>query len=183
MFAPYRRGDAQPHFSVPPAHAAPPPGSLVKRRLLVDNRDRPDPANTNPFDFVLRLTDTGVDRYENVVSVELKGLAFPKVAGEPYVVLDVRELNEQLDATNSAANRTFGVAYFDSELLTPGQIKAVKGYDFYQREALFNPPLPSLDRLTVRFLRHSGNVVTVTDTAGEAHASMLLEITTSINRS
>ena len=182
MFAPYRR-DSQPHFSVSPAVGAPPPNTLVKRRLLVDNRDRPDPTNTSPFDFVLRLSAAGVDRYENVVSVELKGLAFPKVAGEPYVILDVRELNEQLDATNGAANRTFGVAYFDSELLTPGQIKAVKGYDFYQREALFNPPLPSLDRLTVRFLCHSGNAVTVADTAGETHASMLLEITTCVNRS
>ena len=185
MYAGYTRTpcDGEPYFSVPPAHP-PPQLPLVKHRLLVDNRDRPDPANVHPFDFVLSLTAAGVDRYENVVSVELKGLAFPKVAGEPYVILDVAELNNtNLDATNDAAHRTFGVAYFDSELLTPGQIRAVKGYDFYQREATFNPPLARLDRLSVRFLRHSGNVVSLADTAGVSHASMLLEVTTSLNRS
>lgn len=186
MFAPYARSPSEPppHFSsLPPYLGGGPPAGTVKRRLLLDNRDRPDPANTSPFDFSVHLTQAGVDRYENVTAVELKGLAFPKVAGEPYVIMDIRELNDQIDATNSAAHRTFGVMYFDSELLTPGQVKAVKGYDFYQRAARFNPPLPSMDRLTIKFLTHSGNVVTTAQTGGETHASMLLEITTGVNRS
>lgn len=186
MFAPYASRtpcEPPPHFSVAPAYGPPPTGMVTKHRLLVDNRDRPDPANTSPFDFSIHLSRTGMDRYENVASVELKGLAFPKVDGEPYVILDIRELNDNLDATNSAANRTFGIAYFDSELLAPGQIRAVKGYDFYQREAKFNPPLAHLDRLTVKFLKHSGNAVTTADTAGETHASMLLEVTTHVSRS
>ena len=183
-FATYVRTGPAPHFSVPPVHAQPTgPGRFVKRRLLVDNRDRPDAANTHPFDFSIYLTRTGVDRYENVTSVELKGLAFPKVDNEPYVIMDIREFADNLDATNNAANRTFGVAYFDSELLTPGQIRPVKGYDFYQREVKFNPPLAQLDRLTLRFLTHSGNVVSLASTNNVSHVSMLLEVTTCVNRS
>ena len=42
----------------------------------------------------------------NVVSAELKGLAFPKVSGEPYVVLNVPALNDgQLSWTNTGAPR------------------------------------------------------------------------------
>lgn len=182
---PYVRTE-EPHFSMQnarqPKHTFMPHAS-VKHRLLVDARDRPDPANTSPFDFSLSLSAVGVGRYENVTSVELKGLAFPKVQGEPYVVLDIAEFADQLDATNSAAHRTFAVAYFDSTDLGTGAIRPIKGYDFYQKSVEFSPPLRVLDKLTVRFTTHGGNVVQTTATAGNAHASMLLEITTALGRS
>ena len=183
QFAAYTRTE-EPYFSrlaaQPPPKAA---AQTVTHRLLVDNRDRPDPANTNPFDFAIHLSQTAVGRYENVTSVELKGVAFPKVAGEPYVIIDVDSFSDNLDATSDAAHRTFAVAYFDSSDLAPGAIKPVKGYDFYQKTVTFTPPLAVLDRLAVAFRTHDGNVVTADATANVTHASMLLEVTTGVFRS
>ena len=156
---------------------APKDAPTVTRRLFVDNRDRRDPANASPFDFTLSLTECGVPRYENVGSVELKGIAFPKVNDEMYVVMDVDRLNEQLDSTSSAAHRAFALLYFDNDAMTPGSVKPIKAYDFYQKSSTFNPPLPVVDVLHVRFLKHDGTVVTSDDTAGNTDVSFLLEAT------
>ena len=167
--------------------AAAPTGTT--HRLFVDARDRYDSANSSPFNFRVYLDNahrdnhTGVSAYENVTSIEMKGLAIPKIANEPYVIVDIDECNDNvLDATSNPANGAFAIAYYDSDTLSVGSVKPIKGIDYYQKRVVFNPPIPRLDRLSLKFKKHDGNVITVSDTANTAHVSVLFEITTSRQR-
>jgi hypothetical protein len=191
---PVRSADEAPYFSSlfspttsSPHTAVVPTGTL--HRLFVDARDRFDAGNTSPFDFRVYLDNahrdnhTGVSAYENVVSIEMKGLAVPKLVDEPYVIVNIIECNDNvLDATNNAANRAFAIAYFDADTLAVGSVKPIKGIDYYQKKIVFNPPIPRLDRLSIQLLKHDGNVVTVSDTANSTHVSILFEVMTTKQR-
>ena len=160
----------------------------VVRRLFIDNRDRYDATHTSPFDFKIYLGNdpdrsVGISGYENVVSVELKAVSFPKIANERYVIMSVDELNDNmLEATNSGTHNAFAIIYFDSDVLATGAVRPFKGSDFYQKQLLFRPPLAKLNTLSFKFLKHPGNVVTTSDTNNETHVSVVLEITTRVNR-
>lgn len=150
------------------------------RRLLVDNRDR---SSGTAFDFQVlfgnayRANSSGVSEYINVSAVEMKLVAFPKVADEAYVILDIRELNDSnLDATNNAGTKSFVVAFFDTSTLADGDVKPIR--DFYSQRVTFDPPLSKLDRLSVRCLKRDGTVVASGETGGKENVSMLLEVET-----
>ena len=176
MHASYQRTD-NPYFSSV-YDGKQPNLPITTRRLLVDYRDREGGA---PFDFVVHFGKNGVTSYEHVTSVEMKMLALPKINNEMYAIIDIKELNDSLlDGTNNAANRSFAVGFFDSSLLTAGDIKVSR--DFYSQKVIFNPPLQKLDRLTVKVLKQDGSTVTTADTGGVASMSMLLEVETSGRR-
>ena len=162
------------------------PATQQRHRLFVDSRDCV--ANLTSFSFTVYLSDPfrdtsiGVARFERVKSVELKALGFPKISSEEYVIMDIQELNdERLHSSNGPANRSFAVMYFDSDTLTAGAIKAMKGFDFYQKDISFNPIIPSLSKLTVSFRKRDGSIVTTTDTNSVNHCSFMLELTTMSN--
>ena len=159
---------------------------VMRHRLFVDSRDCVDPLTSYAFTVYLsdpfRETSIGVARFDRVKSVELKALAFPKVANEDYVIMDITELNdERLHSSNQTANRSFAVMYFDSSTLNTGDTNPMKGFDFYQKDISFNPIIPSLSKLSVRFLKPDGSVITTADTNSVAHCSFMLEITTIVN--
>lgn len=171
------------HFSVHYEHAAPKDARLLRHRVLIDNRDRHDKANTSPFDFRVNAAETGVSRFENVVSVELKALAFPKIANENYVILDSFELNDHIEATNSSAHRSYNIAYFDNDTLATGSVKPIKAKDMaFDVEKVFNPPLAQLDRFSFTFKKYDGNVVALSDVASNANVSLCLDVTTDLRR-
>lgn len=153
----------------------------VRHRLFIDSRDCV--SNLSTFEFTVYLSDPfretsiGVSRFERVQSVELKALSFPKIADE-YVIMDVEELNDERLLSSNAANRSFAVMYFDNSTLANGVMQPMKGYDFYQKDIAFNPIIPSLGRLTVKFLKRDGSVISTADTANVDHCSFMLEITT-----
>lgn len=158
----------------------------MRHRLFVDSRDCV--TNLQTFDFTVYLSDPfrdtsiGVQRFDRVKSVELKALAFPKVSGEEYIIMDIAELNdERLYSSNKTANSSFAVMYFDTSAQLTGEIKPMKGYDFYQKDITYNPVIPSLSKLTVRFLKRDGTVVTTSDTTGINRCSFMLEITTLVS--
>lgn len=187
-YAGYNRGPNEtPYFSnvlMPPSKDE----QVIVKRLFIDNRDRYDPANTSPFDFKIYFGNdlgrsVGISGYENVTSVELKAVSFPKVVNERYIVVSIDELNDNmLDASNSGTHNAFAIVYFDSDLLPTGTVKPFKGTDFYQKQLLFRPPLAKLNNLSIKFLKHPGNVISTSDTNNETHISMMLEITTKVNR-
>ncbi len=171
------------------------PQDLIDKRivktLLIDNRDRDrsfdagrgaNTSNTAPYSFVVDIQDCGVPRYENVISVELKALTFPKIEGESYVVIDINEAAGKLDSTdNNGSNQTFGIAYFDgyetSDGLTgmkTGDVKPIKGSDFLRKIAVFDP-IKTISKLHVNFKTYGGNIVTKAMVANVENVSMLLE--------
>lgn len=152
------------------------PAIKVRHRLFVDNRDRE--AGSDPFDFTINLEKNGVSAYQNVSEVELKALAMPKVANEPFILVNISELNDNmLDSTNATANKSYAVVYFDNNQMTAGEVKPIKGADFYLKQVQFQPPIGRLDRLSISFLKHDGSVVTTADTSNNANVSMLFEVT------
>jgi hypothetical protein len=172
-----------PHFSVHYEHPAPAQARLVKHRVFIDNRDRFDKPNTSPFDFRVNAADTGVSRFENVVSVELKALSFPKIANENYVILDSFELGDHIEATNSGAHRSYNIGYFDNDTLATGSVKTLKSKDMaFDNEKVFNPPIAQLDRFSFTFKKHGGNVVQLSDVASNANVSLCLDVTTDVRR-
>lgn len=153
----------------------------LTHRLFVDSRDCV--SNLSTFEFTVYLSDPfressiGVSQFTRVKSVELKGLAFPRIDNE-YVIMSVDELNDdKLLGSNNASNQSFAVCYFDSDVQTIGHIKAMKGYDYYQKSVTFNPVLASLSKLTVSFKKRDGQLVSTSDTANVNHCSFMLEIT------
>lgn len=202
-FSAYTRSPAEnPYFSsgvtLLPAQSKALPGVVgvpdgasltVTKRLFIDSRDRFGYPASAPFDFKVYFGNdpersVGIAGYENVMAVELKAVALPKVANERYVVMSVAELNDNmLEASSSAINDTFAIIYFDSDALATGTVKPLKGVDFYQKVLQFKPPLAKLNSLSIKFLKHDGNVVTTADTNGETHVSLLFEVTSKVARS
>jgi len=159
----------------------------VVRRLFIDNRDR-DATNdavkgdSAPFDFVVPFQALGIDRYQNVVACELLALSFPKVLNETYVIVDIAEFADQIDSSDNGSDRTFAVAFFDcfDPQAPVGTVKPIKGKDFTTKRVDFEPRLPSLSRLTCRFRKYGGDIVTLGDVGNVGTVNMLLEVTTLI---
>jgi len=171
--------------------------------LFIDSRDRsptfnasnvPDASNSSPFNYSIYVNSSaqgyqdasgtaiaksiGAETFRNVVSVELKASSFPKVNFENYVVLDCDEINNLVINTDDGCDRMFAVLYFDSDSLTPGQVKPMRGGDFGSKIKTFDPPLSSLSRFTIKFRRYGGDLVVVDDVGGMANIdhTLLFEI-------
>jgi hypothetical protein len=149
---------------------------VVTRRLLIDSRDA-QASNYNPFQFTIKLDpDMSIQRYKNIQCVELKLASIPKVTGEQYVVLDIEQLRDSnLDASNQTSHEAFAVVYFDNSGLSAGAYKPMD--KFFSQKTYFNPPISSLDRLTVSIKKPDGNVVSMSETANVEDVSFLLDVT------
>ena len=150
--------------------------SCVTRRLLIDSRDA-QASHYRPFQFTIRLDpDMSIQRFRNIQCVELKLASIPKVAGEQYVVLDITELRDSnLDASNQTSHEAFAVVYFDNSNLSAGAIKPMD--KFFAQKTYFNPPIASLDRLTVTIRKPDGSIVSPSETNGVEDVSFLLQVT------
>jgi hypothetical protein len=150
--------------------------STVTRRLLIDSRDA-QARYYQPFHFTIKLdTDMSIQRFRDIQCVELKLASIPKVAGEQYVVLDIEELRDSnLDASNRASHEAFAVVYFDNSNLTAGAIKPMD--KFFSQKTYFNPPIASMDRLTVTIRKPDGTIVSPSETGGIDTVSFLLNVT------
>lgn len=155
-----------------------PPRKRVRTRVFIDNRDVTD-VTTSPYKFRVSLPDIGATPFRVVESVELKSLAFPKVASEDYVIVTIDELaDERVVSTNQTAEKCFAVMYFDASSLTTGDIKPMRGVDHWQKDLVFDPPLAKLSTLTISFKNRSGAVITSAVTNGVTRCSFMLEVTT-----
>lgn len=176
---PYSRTET-PYFSVNfnPSDKSPFKPDLLRHRLLVDNRDRHDAANTSPFDFRIDFRDTGIERLENVASVELTSLTIPQVDNDPYVILDSFELGEHMLSSSSAAHQTYNVGIFRGDLL-PGNVVTLRQTDMaFPSLKLFVPPLGQLDRISLKLKKYNGNTVQSSNTLNNNTVIACFEITT-----
>jgi hypothetical protein len=195
--APYTRTE-RPYFSesfIDPA-ARQKDFACRNNILFIDNRDRDRTnddkgaytVNTAPYAFTVNMEDISRGRYENVVSCELKSLIFPKIDEESYVVVDIEEFQDAHDvvnSTNTNMDHVFAIANFDGVDATnpasgmqPGDRKPIRGIDFYKKIVNFNPPLASLHKLTCKFRKYGGNVVTKADVGNVENVSFILEVVT-----
>lgn len=130
----------------------------VESILHIDSRfaERMTPGSN--LDFYVPLVGDGVgspgETFKQVVSVELQAVHFrgeftsPAEQNEPYVVIDIDELNNNVYSNNPVANRAFAVVH------AAGGEASVTGrtirFDRNDQVKHFARPLDSLNRITVR---------------------------------
>lgn len=162
-------------------------GDVPKKQsvLLIDNRD--GIQHGSPFDFTIELSNpfstasSGIPEFDNVQSVVLKGVSFPKIVGEEYVLIDVDIFNDSSMFSSSSdrvGTRVFASMYFDSSALNAGDIKPKFGTEVYNDPIVCNPPIARLSKMRVRFRKHDGSIVTAADAANVTRASLVLQINT-----
>lgn len=117
-------------------------------------------GDDNKLDFYVPFT--GEDTYpgevfRNVVSVELHAIKFQGTfatndkINEPYIILDVKELNNTTFSNVPDANRSFAVVHTLHDSFNNKTIK----FDYHDKVCYFDPPLESLSRLSFKFY-HKG---------------------------
>ena len=96
--------------------------------------------------------------FRNVVSIELKGASLPNINDEPYIILDIKELNGRMNSNVPFADQSFCVLYFD-RVQSTSFIKPIRGSDIDSKIVHFDPPLASLSRLSIKFISPSPNPI------------------------
>lgn len=159
------------HFSnvYIPEHANAQP---EKRHILfVDSRDVQN--KDSDFSYAIDIPTP----YKGAKSIELKGLSFPKVDGENYVIVEIDECKDRVESVDGgSADRSFAVCYFDK--LNTGEVRPMRGADFDRKFYVFNPPMNRLGRINIRFKKHGGGVVQSSDVGGVVNHTLLFEIIT-----
>jgi len=146
-----------------------------KHTLLVDSRHRditkyPDPAN-----YVIHLPK----KFNNIIKIKLNFATIPdvNVAGEPYLLLDITELNDnRCEIYNTGNLSFFEIVRFSSNVNS--------GFFYYVGSGIehnFEPKI-SLSRLTINLRNADGNHHNFGTDSGSItpgiQNSFLIEITT-----
>lgn len=151
-----------------------PPNTVEKKTshiFFVDSRNVSNKVNAFQYDIIM---DTP---FKNTHSIELKGLSFPKVNNEQYVIVDIDECKDRVESIdNSASHRSFAVCYFDK--LNTGEIRPMRGADFDRKYYEFNPTMSKLGKLRISFKKYDGSIVSSADVNGVLDHTLLFEITT-----
>lgn len=159
------------HFSNAYIPNTPPVVHEKTHTFFVDSRDVRD--KDTDFSYTIDIPTP----YKNVLKIELKGLSFPKILDENYVIVDIDECRDRVESVDGgSADRSFAVCYFDK--IATGEVRPMRGADFDEKVYVFNPPLSKLGRINVRFKKHGGRVVTSSDVGNVLNHSLLFEITT-----
>ena len=159
------------HFSNAYIPNTPPVIRERKHTFFVDSRDVT--GKDSDFSYAIDIPTP----YKNVLKLELRGLSFPKIRDGNYVIVDIDEGRDRVESVDGgSADRAFAVCYFDK--LTTGEVRPMRGADFDEKVHVFNPPLSKLGRVSVRFKKHGGDVVTSADVNGVLNHTLLFEITT-----
>jgi len=142
-------------------------------RLFIDSRYA---AENAPFDFVVDLwNDLPRNRFENVSRVDMVMATVPKVSAEDYVILDIQELRDSnVDSNVPTADQYFSVLYFDNSTLNAGDVKVID--KCFRQSQIFNPPIASLSKLSIRIVKGDGTLVSTTETGGKKNVTLVFDI-------
>ena len=142
--------------------------------LFIDSRKTDSSSNVN-FSVKLQGTKTtynsngSIKGYENslpglvynsVKSVELLSISFaPRYSSTRsleeagYVILSISELEGRLDSNHQHVHGQFAVIYLEKSDPHDSFISTnIKGADFDIKQQVFNPPLTSLNKLTIKLI-------------------------------
>ena len=167
---------SDPHFSNTYQTSKP---KLNKKMstIFVDSRDK-DPS-MGDFSYTIYLEhdsykSISISQIKNVSEIAIKNVCFPKVTNEDYVILDISEFQDNIISTdNSGSHRSTAITYFDSSNLIPGERKPC--YVCCNSSVVLNPEI-DLNKLTVKFMKHGGDLVQLSDTNNISQHSFTLEI-------
>ena len=118
---------------------------------------------------------TAFGTFKNVMSIELKGISIQNTNNHPYIVLDIKEINNRVFSNVPVVNQSFCVIYCEENK------RFIKGSDFDNKIVHFNPPLSDLSRLTIKLKQATGTGETNVYIEDPGLVTMIFEITTANN--
>ena len=126
--------------------------------LFIDSRFASESVSN--VDFIVNFLNTNTNKvpkhgpYKNVSSIEFTSITIQGQCltdiNEQYIVLSIEELDDRLHSNTPSADHAFCTILFDN--IQNNTIRAVKGSDFDNKIKYFNPPLSSLNRLTIKLI-------------------------------
>lgn len=139
--------------------------------VTIDSNDRYKKNWENPNEYQIMFEPNTIlnDEYtgfinksfHNVVSVELLECIIPKTSKEgtnyetlPYLLLEIDELGNTYQGTNTYTNKIFAQLIFDKVV---GHYRYCSFNDNRQIKKIFNPRI-SLNKFTIRFLKPNGEL-------------------------
>lgn len=144
--------------------------NMDQHTLIIDSRFSESSSNV---DFYVTFnqakgTHTGgypTQTFKNVTSVEMSAMSLPttyaNTSNEHYVIVDIEELNNRLHSNTPYVNQAFAIIYTEKD--TNSHHKFVKGHDFEEKVKVFDPPLSTLSRLSIK-LRNASTGALIDDT-------------------
>jgi len=144
--------------------------------IFVDSRSVPSAGD--PFNYRVVFGEVGIPHFKGVTKIELKGISFPKVENEDYVLLKLNDLNTSFWSSDGSSQKTdlFAVIYFDNSSLPTGTRKPSKGSDFTEKMVEFDGGI-FLAYLHLEFTLFNGEPITTAKTNDISNHSVILEIT------
>lgn len=124
--------------------------------------------------------------YRDVKSIELASCSFTNSGtlftvgeteqAEHYFIMDIRELNGRVRSNVPGANMAFSTMYCDPSRPTSTQV--VKGQYCDTKTRVFDPPLGSLPRLTIRIMSPSPATAPVNSEGYAGYFTFLFKLVT-----
>jgi len=137
--------------------------------LTIDSRDRDRStwANSNYYRIPLVAPDNKLNvkapgqRYKNVYSISLLSAVVPKlndVLDEPYLLLQIDEVDNVYDSANPACAKAFTKLYFKEVCLGSPYLRLDKGVGDPLTKVYWPAPRASLDSITISFRKFDGSL-------------------------
>lgn len=183
----------EPFFQLPQSNLIVNP---VPHYLSIDSRDRDRNTwpNSNHFRIPLVTGDASPEvltpgvRYKNIYSITLLSAVIPNVTGildEPYVLLQIDEINDVYDSANPHCAKSFVKLFFKEVFVSSAYLRLDKGVGDPLVKVYWPAPRASLESITVSFRRYDGTLIDFGDDAppesdplGDRQTAFTLEIRT-----
>jgi hypothetical protein len=141
----------------------------VPHYLTLDSRDRDRTTwrNTNQYKIPLVAPDNKPSvmspnvRYKNIYSVSLLSAVIPNLGGvlsEPYLLLQIDEIDDVYDAANPACARAFTKLYFKEVCPGSSYLRLDKGVGDPLTKIYWPAPRASLESITISFRHYDGTL-------------------------
>jgi hypothetical protein len=141
----------------------------VPAYLTIDSRDRDRDAwpNSNYYRIPLVAPDNKPNvkapgrRYKNIYSISLLSAVVPKASGvldEPYLLMQIDEVDNVYDSANPACARAFTKLYFKEVCVGSPYLRLDKGVGDPLTKIYWPAPRASLDSVTISFRHYDGTL-------------------------
>jgi len=137
--------------------------------LTVDSRDRDRRVWANSNEFRIPLVTSSQDlnvkapnvRYKNIYSIGLLSCVVPNrgnVLAEPYLLLQIDEIDNVYDSANPPSAKAFTKLYFTEPCAGSSYLRLDKGVGDPLTKVYWPAPRSSLDQVTISFRRYDGSL-------------------------
>jgi len=124
--------------------------------LAINSSSRDTTLYPNPNNYVIDLPR----EYKNIKSIELLDATIPdknNVTRQPYLVLNIKEINDVIDSIDPVLNKAFAVLKMDSPIQT-GYFITLDKNCWEKMPKIYKQPKANLSRFSISITDRSGNL-------------------------